>query len=154
MRVERIKLTDKKQTADKMYWLVETYWPDLKKISVESEEGEKPILDLEPEQFFDLCKYIPYKRDVKPVEIIARPYYLFRFRNKGLDCKKKSVLMGSYFRGNGIPYRFLGVSTRKDGNIHHVFTQGKLSGKWYNFDCTYPEFEPYDIKTVTKAEIL
>jgi len=154
MNIIREALHKKEQTAEKMYWLIEAFHTDLEQISLETPSGVKPLSVLSPEEFFDFVRKIPYKRDTRPVEVIARPYYLIKDRKKGLDCKKKSILMGSYFRINGIPFRLIGSSSREDEKIHHVFIQGKIAGKWENFDCTYSHYRPYEIKHVTQAVVL
>jgi len=72
----------------------------------------------------------------------------------GADCKKKSILMGSYFKNNGIPFRLIGSSKNKNKRIHHVFPQAFLDGKWVNTDATYNHYNLGDQKKVTKAVIL
>jgi hypothetical protein len=155
MRQRTEPLRDKSQTATRMYDLIDSYAADLHRVKVRRSGQDIPISRLPLDDFFDFVRRIPYKRDRKPVEILMRPYYAFRFARKGLDCKKKAIAVSSYLALNGIPYRLIGSSRRRDGRIHHVFPQGFISGQWRNLDATYPEYELFQNKNdVTHAEVL
>jgi hypothetical protein len=73
--------------------------------------------------------------------------------NIGADCKKKAILIASWFQLREIPWRFVTSSTRKDKRHHHVFVQFDNGAGWINADATYPRMRIGDIKKVTDSEI-
>lgn len=114
-------------------------------------------LDSSLRNFYDFVKNIPYKEDLLPTEIVSRPRFLLqrRYNLKGLDCKKKAVLMGAWLNAHNIPWRLIAVSERPDKAIHHVFVQAKIHNEWKNVDATYPEYHLFEKKpSVTYGEIL
>jgi hypothetical protein len=151
VHAEQVPLKDRFQTARKMHALVERYYRDLDFVELNGQS----VGELALEKFFDLVKNIEYQLDPEPLEVVARPYYIFKYRSHGMDCKKKSILIGAWCRMNNIQYRFMGSSNRPDGDIHHVFPMAKIGGRWRVVDATYPEnrlFEPK--KNVTALEVL
>jgi hypothetical protein len=154
MQITVETLTDKKQTVKKLNYLIDRYYRDMQNIFLKRNGKTVSIIDISPGQFFDFIKAIPYHRDEKPIEILVRPGILLRFRNIGMDCKKKSILCGSYFRNKKIKFRFLGISQRADRKIHHIFPQVKKNGTWINYDCTYPDNKIGEHKQFTKVVIL
>lgn len=152
MRISKIKLKNKSQTAHEMYRLINQYFNDIDDIYVNRNGRKIPVSQLSIQDFFDMVKNIPYLKDTAPVEIIKRPIYVHR--SMAGDCKKKSILMGAFFKKRGIPYRLIGSSKKKNGRIHHVFPQAKINGKWRNMDATYNNYSPGQPKIVTRAEIL
>jgi hypothetical protein len=160
MYAERQDLFDKEQTSGRIKKLVEVYAGDLRNIFADTEKGKIPVSSLSIVDFFNAVRLIPYRRDLKPIEIIARPYYIFKHRKLGMDCKKKAVLMASYFSLLNIPYRFIGSSKRPDKRIHHIFVQAKISpdgfpsDKYINYDATYKHYHPAQSKDVTAWEVL
>lgn len=150
MKRKQINLTDKKQTGNSMYWLVENFYTDL----IDFVIGGKKCSDFTIIEWFNLVRKIPYKIDIKPIEVIARPKFLLMKSNLGLDCKKKAILIAAWAKCNNIEFRFMTSSRRLDKKIHHVFPQLFLNNKWLNLDATYREYKPFESKTVTKAEIL
>lgn len=152
MRIDAVPLLDYQQTGRKMYEVVERYHSDLFESSVMVGQIPLEVPQLSIEQFFDICRNIPYKQDHEPVEILARPRIILE--KWKADCKKKAILMGSFCRCRNIPFQFIACSQRKDMEVHHVFTQGYMRGDWQNLDCTYPEFRIFENKNVTYAEIL
>ena len=154
MIITQYDLFKKSQTAKEMYRIIEKYWRDLKRFSVTVNKRNVPLTELTIEQFFNFLRKIPYTKDVKPIEVVARPRYLLNAAMAGLDCKKKSILMASYLRSNGHNYRLVGSSNRRNKNIHHVFPQVLTKGGWQNLDATYPQYKPYQKKRVTAYEVL
>lgn len=105
-------------------------------------------------RFFDFVKKIPYERDKHGTEILARPLVLFS-EFSSMDCKKKAILIASWLKANGIPYRLLAVSEIPTGKIHHVFPQAFINNKWENVDATYSRYFLFQKKPkITKVEIL
>jgi hypothetical protein len=149
-------LRDKYQTANRIKSLVRDYANDLKAVSVVNGKGQKRLCDLSLADFFNYVKNIPYRKDPSPLEIISRPYHILQHQNLGMDCKKKSILMGAYCKLNGIPFRFIASSKRKDKKVHHIFPQiyDESAGQWRNIDATYPEYRPFEKKILTYAEVL
>lgn len=126
-----------------MYRLIEGFHKDL---------GRLAAMSL-PE-FFDYVKKIPYQRDKRGVETVARPSLLLR-EFPTLDCKKKAILICSWARCNGIPYRLVACSERPDRKFHHVFPQLKVAGRVRNADATYPKYRLNQSKArMTRAEVL
>lgn len=140
MNVLREDLYNKDQTGAEMKRLVTSYASDLQNIFVKYQSNDVSLANLPIDVFFDTIKNIKYVRDPKPTELVMRPYYAIKFNKKGLDCKKKAILMASYAYINNIPYRFIASSTRPDGKKHHVYTQLQIDGQWINFDCTYNDY--------------
>lgn len=150
----RVSLFDKKQTSQAMYRLVEMFFRDLDKFHVKKNGKIVHVRDLTIREFHSIIKMLPYRQDMKPIEVVARPKHLLKHRALGLDCKKKGILIGSYLKINSIKYRFLGSSNRKNRRIHHVFPQAKINGKWHNVDATYSHYRPFERKRVTAYEVL
>lgn len=144
-------LYDKKQTADSIKNLVNRYNTDLDLVTV---DGRK-LSNFSLEEIFNFVRDIPYRKDKKPVEIIARPYLIIKHNQLGMDCKKKTILLASWCKRNNFSYRFLGSSMRRDKKICHIFPQIFLDGQWRNIDATYKDYKIFDIKkNITAVEIL
>ena len=143
-----IDLTGKEQTGHEMHRLVKNYSNDIINFSLNGIS----LKDLPLSAFFNLVRSIKYVRDHKPIEIVKRPAYIIK--DLSGDCKKKAVLMASYLYCNKIPYRFVSTSKLPNGHIHHVFTQGKINGKWINLDCTYDNYNIGEMKWVTAGEVI
>lgn len=130
------------KTGRYMHQMVEKYSSDL---------GELAKMDLG--SFYDSVRAVPYVDDPDLFgdselldgnirEVVGRPKYLLDSGTfPGLDCKKKSILMASWAKENGIPYRFIAQSTSPDGEVHHVFPQIQTGEGWLNVDPTYQEYE-------------
>ncbi len=113
-----------------------------------------PLARMPLQAFFDLVRKIPYVRDVKGKETLARPALLLK-EFPALDCKKKAILIGSYLLSNRIPFRFVASSIRKDAKAHHVYPQALIGGKFQNVDATYSKYKLFQPKHgLTKADIL
>lgn len=127
----------KEATGREMARLVKLYYTDLVGSGYEA---------LEPRQFFDIVKNIPYREDsdifnysegVK--EILLRPSFLLnRQMTPALDCKKKAMLMAAHAQLRGYPWRFVAVREIPNDKFHHVFTQIFTGGNWVNVDATFP----------------
>lgn len=126
-----------------MYRLIEKFHRDLGALAA-----------LSPEEFFNLVRLIPYRRDERGREVVARPGLLLK-EFPALDCKKKAILICAWARCNGIPFRLVACSERPDKKIHHVFPQIRVSGKVRNLDATYAKYRIGQKKDrVTRAEVL
>lgn len=147
-------LLDKDQTGRRMYDLIKRFARDLDSIYVRKSGKLVPLSKLTVRQFFDLIRRMKYRRDTKPIEVVARPRHIFRYQGLGMDCKKKSVAMGSWCSLNSVPWRLIASSSRPDRRIHHVFCQGRFNGRWKNLDATYAKYRPFQNKNVTAAEVL
>jgi hypothetical protein len=147
----REPLIDKRQTSDAIKKIIGSYNDDLKNIFV----GDVPLSDFGLRDFYNFVKNIPFRKDPRPIEIIARPYLIVKHKDLGMDCKKKSVLVGSYCEYNNIPYRLVISSKRGDKKCHHIFVQIEgPDGSWKNVDATYPEYNIFEPKSVTYAEVV
>jgi transglutaminase-like putative cysteine protease len=115
-----------------------------------------PISGLSLFGFFDLVRKIPYRQDSDSTEVLARPRIILDFADagQGQDCKKKALLLAAYLQRNNIPWRLVATSRRLDGKVHHIYVQAYLDGAWKNLDATYPEYKPFEPKTVTRAEVI
>jgi hypothetical protein len=156
-------LTSKDTTASEIAELIEGFYSDLDNVYTDGTGGKRvKVSTLTLPQIFDLVRNIPYRRDPNnpPVEVIARPYYLFKYAKLGLDCKKKAILMGSWVRsqqdrGAAIPFRLIGSSERKDKKVHHIFPEIFINKEWKSIDATYPHYKLFEKKTsLTKKEVL
>jgi hypothetical protein len=159
-RIEE-RLYSKDQTGRKMYGLIQKYSGDLRNTYIRKNGRLVSLASLPLLDYYNVVRKMPYLRDKKPVETIARPRLLLNGEFSGVDCKKKAILIGSWLRLNGrrsIPgfqgWRLISVSTRPDKKIHHVFPQVKIGGEWLNLDATYSDYKPFQKKLVTKAEVL
>lgn len=154
----REPLEDRDQTAKRIKLLVEQYHGDLDRVFVPLKNGGiEKMSNMSLQNFFDFVRKIPYRRDPSkpfPKEIVARPHYIIKHRALGMDCKKKSVLCGSFLRCQGTPFRFIGSSQRKDKKVHHIFPQAFIDGKWRNVDATYRDYTLFQPKQVTFSEVL
>lgn len=138
-------LTSKEQTGREMYRLVEIG-------QAANDLGELASLPLL--SFYTRVKNIPYKRDKKGTETIARPRLLLS-EFPSLDCKKKAILMAAWFRANKVPFKFIAVSENPSRKFHHVFVIAKVTGKWRNVDATYSHYNLFEKKPrVTNHQVL
>lgn len=146
VRTEVERYRGKELAGSRMYFLCENFADDL-----------RAFADWNFAAWFDFVKAIPYvsDEDVFPgevVEVLARPKILLDSKIfPALDCKKKSVLIGSWAEKNRIPYRFLAVSEKLDGDIHHVFPQLDFGGGWITADATLPDYKIGQGFPITKA---
>jgi len=140
-----------------MYYLVNRYFSDLSKVRIKKNGQIIPITNLTITEFYNFVRRIPYRKDIKPVEIIARPKIILKNLSLGMDCKKKGILISSFIKskyGDKIPYRFMTTSNKKSGRIHHIFPQVFINGEWVNLDATYSHYKPFKKKLVTNFEVV
>jgi hypothetical protein len=155
MRISSKPLRNKNDTGKEMYRLINNYSSDLHSIYVRTKTGQLiPFSSLSLMDAFDIVKRIPYRRDIKPIEVVSRPNGILKNAPVGMDCKKKAILIAAYLKERGIPFRLVASSRKPNRRIHHVFPQLNVAGKWLNADATYPHYQLFDKKPVTKAEIL
>jgi len=138
-----IDLTDKNETAEEIKNIVEKYYNDI-----------GGLANLSMGDYYAFVKKIKYRMDMSPVEVVSRPKHILKHKSLGMDCKKKSILIASYLKKNGIPYRFICTSNKPTKRIHHIFVQGNFAGDWKNIDATYNRYKLFEKKKVTKAEYL
>jgi len=143
-------LNDKELTADKIKKLIKKYYNDLSTVKLDN----TPLHKLPLTKYFDFVRSIPYRKDTKPIEVISRPIHILKLMHLGMDCKKKTILIGSYLYVNKIPFRLIGSSVRPDKKIHHIYIQGKFQNRFKNIDATYPDNKLFAKKQNTKTEIL
>lgn len=155
MSVDIVRLHNKNQTGKEMHRLISKYSSDLDNVKLRRGNQLVPFSFLPMDEAFNFVKNIPYRRDLKPIEVVARPGKIMLNRGVGMDCKKKAILLASYFRQRGIPWRLIASSRLPSGRIHHVFPQMCFCGTWLNFDATYPHYVPFARKgNITRAEVL
>ena len=100
------------------------------------------------QEWFDFVKEIPYQLDNPKYEIIGTPEMILK--GNSADCKKKAILIASWFESKKLPWRFVVSSVRKNKRPHHVFCQYQdTAGKWINADATYSKYRIGQIKRVT-----
>lgn len=147
-------LKSKEQTGSMMYKLCSQYFKDLENIALQTKNKKTPtdLCNLSLPEYYNYVRQIPYKMDVKPIEVIGRPEKLVQL--PALDCKKKAVLIGSYCTYHNIPFRFIACSSRADKNIHHVYPEVFLNDNWKTFDATYNNYYIGMRKRYTKKEVL
>lgn len=147
-------LKSKNQTGREMYKIINRTADDLDNIYFGSNGRRVSAAALPLVEYFNYVKNIPYRRDPKPREIIARPLHIANFQNLGADCKKKSIMIAAWLKRNNIPFRFIASSRRKDKRVHHVFPQGRIAGQWVNLDATYKRNRIAMPRIDTKQEVL
>ncbi|MFA5235077.1 MAG: transglutaminase domain-containing protein [Sulfurimonas sp.] len=143
-------LRNKDQTGIEMYRLIDQYAGDIDYIKVRG----IPLSEFSLFEFFNFVKNIPYRQDIKGIEVVSRPEKIIDKKSVGMDCKKKSILISAYLKNRGIPFRLIASSKRPDKRIHHVFPQMKIDNEWQNMDATYSDYKPLQIKKLTKAQVL
>lgn len=151
------KLKSRGQTGRQVYRLASTYWPDL---------DDFGLLDLTLKAFFDKVRKIPYTNDPQGTEYAIRPGFLLDRRMwPALDCKKKAILIATYLEAHGWKpadgrrgeklYRLVAVSEKPSKEIHHLYVQAFINGKWRNIDPTYETYRIFEPKPhVTFAQEL
>lgn len=154
MNISIRKLRTKDQTGDAMRRVIKQYANDLDNIFVRINGKMVPFSSLSIQQAFEAVRKMPYRRDTKPTEVVARPSIIMRNAPLGIDCKKKAILLSAFMKRRGIPYRLIASSKKKNGRIHHVFPQANIGGLWHNMDATYSHYRPFEPKLVTRAEVL
>jgi hypothetical protein len=161
MREKSEPLFNKEQTGKRMYQLVRRYSGDLRSHFVKRKGRAVSLADLTLPQIHTLVRKIPYRRDLAPVEVVARPRHILDHAALGMDCKKKNIVLCAWARENGIPFRMIASSTRPDKRYHHVFPQMRVSprtsmagGEWISTDATYASNRIGEHKKVTAAMVL
>lgn len=147
-------LKSKNQTGREMYKMVNSTAADLKGIFFGSNGLSISADRLPLVEYFNYVKNIPYRRDPKPREILARPAHIAKFSELGADCKKKALMIAAWLKLNKIPFRFIAASRRPDKRIHHVFPQGRIADQWVNLDATYKRYRIGMPRSDTKQEVL
>lgn len=107
--------------------------------------------DLSLKDFFNTVKRQKYIADPKKIEFVQRPKFSLNPLAKFRDCDDKAVEIGSYLYWHGVPLRYLAVSNRPDGKIHHVLVQAEINGARKIIDATYPQNKLFHFKPITKA---
>jgi hypothetical protein len=127
MKIEILSGVMADRTVHKIIEMIEKYSGDI---------GELRLLPMQ--KFFELVKNQKYRIDPAGKEIVSRPLYTMIFGNKiGRDCKKQTVLIGSWAKQNGIPYKVSIVSTKPNRKFHHVFCSIWNGSGWVDCDATY-----------------
>jgi len=150
MAVTVHELRSKDETGREMRRLATTFAGDLccfSAIGVPLDRIPLPV-------FFEAIANIPYKPDTAGVEVVTRPYLLLQSPAAGWDCKKKMIVLAAYLERNRITWRFMAVSRRASGQIHHVIVQAWIDGEWVDLDPTYPGSKLFDAHEWTRAEPL
>jgi hypothetical protein len=157
MRWKSEPLHDRRQTGRRMYALAALHG-DLSSLYIRDNCRPVPLSKLPLPRFYNMVRNIPYRRDDNPVEVVARPRYIIERASGGADCKKKAILLGAWFNANGFrpgkDWRFVAMSSKQNGSIHHVFPQVNMSGTWKNADATYRYMRLLQPKKVTAYEVL
>jgi hypothetical protein len=146
-------LKDCYQTAREIARIVNRFYGDLYLLLIRR-RGQKKSVSLDQlnlQEFYDFIKNIPFKTDEKPVEFVARPWYVMK--EKAIDCKKKTVMVASYLKIHGVPFQLIGSSVRPDKKIHHIFARAFINRKWRTIDATYPENELFEGRTNTREVV-
>lgn len=144
------RLHDKQETGQEMYNLARNYHTDIDAFEVNGQ----PLSKIPFPQYFDIIRAIPFRQDTTGIEVVSRPFHLFSTPFNGWDCKKKGIALASWLESNNIPWRFVAVSRRPNGDIHHVITQANLNGAWHDIDATYRHNDLYRQQAWTNQEPL
>ena len=143
----REPLHDRQQTARRIKHLVEQYYLDLNLIFIVKNGKQIPISNLTLPEYFDLIKNIPYRKDPHQIEVTARPYYIFKHRALGMDCKKKGTAIAAFLRLKNYKYRAIGSSSRADFMVEHIYFElyDPARKEWKPVDATYPKNKLFKI---------
>ena len=118
MNIQQLPLRSHRQTAAFMKKCISKYYNDLNNIFAQNGFSKMRLSEFSLPKFYDYVKKITYKQDPEFNEILARPRIIIQNRHNGADCKKKSILICSYARCNGIPFRLIGSSSKKNKAVH------------------------------------
>lgn len=143
-------LNEKNDTGREMLRLVSYYSADINDFFL---HGTR-LSDLPFPTYYNYVKNIPYKRDYEGIEVVLRPRHILNFPGLGADCKKKAILIGSWLKENHIPFDFLAVSRKPDGEFHHVIVQAETAEGPFEIDATYSHNQLNEIQSWTAAETL
>ena len=143
-------LHTKEQTAREMGRLVDRYATDLHAFDV----GGVSLADIPLPIFYRAIANIPYREDTEGIEVVTRPYLVLTAPRNGADCKKKHILIAAWLKLHNIPYRFVAVSRRPSGEIHHVIIEAYIDNEWVEIDATYPHNQLFQRQHWTNAELL
>jgi len=143
-------LHTKDETAREMSRLVDLYAGDLNAFDV----GGVPLGSTPLPIFYQAIRAIPYRQDTAGVEVVSRPYILLTAPLAGWDCKKRAIVLASWCKLHNIPYRFVAVSRRASGEIHHVITEAYIDRQWLPLDATYPRNQLFQREAWTNVELL
>jgi len=113
-------------TGPLMHDMVRRYYTDM-----------EPYAHLSLFEIFDLIKNIPFRPDPPDVETLMRPSYTLNCQGTGGDCDDKSIALASWAYLKKIPYRFVAVRRPDKKDLHHVFPELYILGKWVHADPTY-----------------
>lgn len=144
MRVRVDALRSRKQTGKQIYAIAKKFKRDL-----------EPFKEWSLDQFYDYVHSIPFSTDPVNTEIVSRPAYLLdREIFPALDCKKKTILLASFFELQGWDY-LLVASSENSGDPHHVFILLWNGEDWVPVDATLEKDYLYAPKPeIIHAEIL
>jgi hypothetical protein len=142
MEANREPLKNRLQTARRIKHLCEAFYLDLNLCFIVRDRRQIPLSKLSLQEYFDFVKNIPYRKDPKPLEIVARPYYIIKHRALGMDCKKKGTLICAFLRIKNYKYRAIGSSSRPDQQVHHIYFElyEPTERKWKPVDATYDTY--------------
>lgn len=145
-----IALEDKAQTGAEMSRVTLSFSSDIKDFALDN----VPLDKLPFERYYDFVKHLPYKRDYEGIEIIMRPSHMLKYPTLGYDCKKKAILIASWLHENHMPFHFAAVSTKPDGEFHHVVVQAETPDGPAEIDATYAWNDLGKLQPWTKKELL
>lgn len=149
-------LIDRHQTGREMRALVGRYKKDLHRVTVRRGWRNVPVSELSMSEIHKYVRDIPYRADTRPVEVVARPARILNGYDfpRGVDCKKKAVILAAWAACRGLPWRFVAMSSRPDKKFHHVFPQIFFQGIWVNMDATYKNMRPGADKRGTAFDVI
>lgn len=128
MILENQTLKSRQQTANEIYALAKDYKDDLFEFK-----------NWELKDFYNMVRDIPYLEDIPGIEVTSRPMYLLDPEYfTMLDCKKKVILMASFFELQNMPYLLVATSDSPENAPHHIFLIAWDGEDWLPVDSTLP----------------
>lgn len=115
------------ETLKQMRSMVEAHWRDM-----------APYVHLPITEAYENIKNIPWRADSIDGfddEVVMRPSYTMFEMGVGGDCDDKAVMMASYLKAAGYPWRFVAVG---DDKFEHVYVETQIDGQVVPLDATYP----------------
>lgn len=138
------RLRNINQTGAEMERLVRSYHCD--------------VSDLDSLNIFKMFRYVAnlkYIADPQGIELLHRPIFVRSKNAKFRDCDDKSILFGAWLYRHNIPFRFIAVSTKKSGQLHHVLIEAKFkNGSKKYLDATYPKNKIFQHKPFTNQSYI
>jgi len=111
--------------------------PLMARMAYQYREDVMPFINHGPVEMFNVLSRIPFREDRPGYEVLQRPWLTLMYEGYGGDCDDKAIAMASWAILNNVPFRFVAVRRAHRRQLHHVYTELYIQGKWVPFDPTF-----------------